>query len=393
MKLNKWGLGILTILSIFLLGGCWNDPRTEFIEALSNAGSSAAEASKFELSVADFDYAGGDTDSDLYISMFASQLKAISLKGTFASDEDKEVSETELALGAYGQKIPFQFVTEKENMYVSTSFISGALDIADMFQYPVTIDEDELQKLDGKFINIDNIKDQLDGEDEDEKDTDSNVGFNFSLMKKAKELMDIFDKESFTKKDDVISHTFTKKEILAVMEAMKDYAKEEKDKESQKTFEESITALKSSFKDLKIKVSVNQKTNKINSTITMSYLYDATAAKFDVSLKLTITPQKKTGKIKVPGKKDILSEEKFDEILNSIFTVEEEEEVDLDTYKDIYGDDEYMDEYLEDLIAEIEASPELFSEEEVNSIRENGPLVFNKDQMKRLNEALDKALL
>lgn len=389
MKMKKWGLGILTTLSVFLMSGCWNDPRTEFIEALSNAGTSAAEASKFELSVDDFDYSGGDANTSMYISMFASQLKQMTLDGSFASDEDKEVSETEVKLNVYGEAIPFQFVTEKENMYLSTSFIAGALDIAEAFQLPVTIDEDELEKLDGKFIDIENIKDQFDEEDKEEED-DSNIGFDLALIKKMKEIMDIFDKDSFTKKDDVISHTFTKKEIIEVMEALKGYAKEAKDKDSQKSFEESIAALKGSIKDLKIKVSVNQKTNKITSTIKLSYLYDDTDAKMDISLKFNITPQKKSGKINVPSEREILSEERFDEILDSIFAPQEEE---LDTYDDMYGDEESIDDYLDELIEQIELYPDMFTEDEIDSIRENGPLVFDEDQMKRLNDALDKALL
>ncbi|MBP1046376.1 hypothetical protein I6N96_08770 [Enterococcus sp. BWM-S5] len=394
MKLKKWGLGILTTMSVFLLSGCWNDPRTEFIEALSNAGTSAAEASKFELSVEDFDYSSNDMNTNLYMSMFASQLKELSLDGSFASDEEKEVSETELNLKVYGQTLPFQFVTDEENMYLSTSFISGALEIAEAFQYPVNISQSDLDKLEGKFINVDNITDQLDDEDEDKEDEDSGSGFDLALIKKMKEIMDIFEKDSFTKKDDVISHTFTKKEIIAVMDALKDYAKEAKDKESQKSFEDGIKTLKNSFDTLKIKVSVNTKTNKITSTVTMSYLYDDADTEMDLVLKIKITPQKKSGEINVPGKRDILSEERFQVIMDSIFATEEEEdETDLDAYKDMYGDSEYLDEYLDDLIEQIELYPELFTTEDADAMRENGPLIFDKDQMKRLTDALDKALL
>ncbi|WP_321385762.1 hypothetical protein [uncultured Enterococcus sp.] len=392
MKLKKWGLGVLSTVSVFLLSGCWNDPRTEFIEALSNVGSSAAEASKFEIGVEDFDYTSSDASSNLYMGMLASQIKGITLDGSFASDEEKEVSETELKLNMYGESIPFQFVTEKENMYLSTSFVTGALDIAEAFQYPVTISQSDLDKLEGKFINIDYITDQFDDNSEDD-DKDTDGGFDLALIKKMKEIMDIFDKDSFTKKDDVISHTFTKKEIIAVMEALKDYAKEAKDKESQKTFQEGITALKSSFDTLKIKVSVNTKTNKVTSTVTMGYQDDTTDMGMDLVLKIKITPQKKSGEIKVPGKRDILSEERFQVIMDSIFAEEEEEEVDLDDYQDLYGDDAYMDEYLDDLIEQIELNPDLFTSEEADALRENGPLVFDKDQMKRLNDALDKALL
>lgn len=395
MKLKKWGLGVLTTLSVFLLSGCWNDPRTEFIEALSKAGSSAAEASKFEVTIEDFNYSGGDTESNFYMSMLIGQLKEISLDGSFASDEEKEISETEVNLNAYGQVIPFQFVTEKEKMYLSTSFVTGALDIATAFQYPVNVSESDLEKLEGKFIDIDYITDQSD-EDKKDDDKDSGSGFDLGLIKKTKEIMDIFDKETFTKKDDVISHTFTKKEILAVMEALKDYAKEAKDKESQKAFTEGIDTLKSSFDTLKIKVSVNTKTNKINSTITMSYLYEDTGVEMDTVLKLKVTPQKKSGEIKVPGKRDILSEERFDVIMDAIFAPEEEEETDesaLDLYQQMYGDEYYLDEYLDDLIEQIELYPEEITAEEADAMRENGPLVFDEDQMKRLNKALDAALL
>lgn len=394
MKLKKVGLGILTSAVIFTLGACGSDPRKEFTDAYFSE-KTEYNAGKFEMGIDNFDFSSDDEGS-AYVNMFANQLEAVTLDGSYAMNEDDQTMEMEMNLNALGETLPFQFVVAKEKMYLSTSFFSGALDIAKSFQYPIDISKADLKKLEGKYIDLGEVTSELTEETKEEDVLDSSELFaDEAYLKEMREVINTFDKDTFVKKGDVITHVFTKKEILKILEVTQAYAKENGDKETAKSIKEGIKTFKNDLDDMSFTMELNTKTDAAFASIMMAFADDTTEMSLTFTVKMT--PQKNKEKITAPDKKNVLSTTEFEELLGAIYGSTVDDTDYSSYYDDLYGDaaadEEISDDYVDQLIEIIEEYPEEITPEYAEELRNNGPLIFNDDQMKRINDALDAALL
>lgn len=407
MKMKKYMLGIITGVAIFLLAACGSDPRKEFANELFSSNAKEYNAASFEMKIKDLTYDGDEGGA--YVKMFASQLKDMSLDGKYAIDDEKDMMEMEITANLFGEKIPFQFVSNKDKYYMSTSFVSGLLDLAKSFDYPIELSKSDLNKLKGKYIDIDEAGDTLTSGELDKK-TDSlkkkavtNVE-DSKMVSEMKKLIQSFDKKTFTKDKDknTVTHTFTKKEIIKMMEKIDEVAKEDKDykkSDDAKEMKEAIKSLKNDMDKMDVKVSINQKTKAFDLEISIATT-DEDDASMSMILAMSVTPQKNSKKIKVPSKKAIISQDELDDILDNITgSYLDDSDFDLEDdsidYSDLQDDPDFeklVDEELDKLIKEIEANPGSITEADAKEAREGAEEIFNKEQMKKLNDALDKAL-
>lgn len=290
---------------------------------------------------------------------------------------------------------------------MSTSFVSGLMDLANSFGYPVELNKSELNKLKGKYIDLAKAGDTLtSGELEKKTNPIKNKMFtnaeNSKMGREIKKLIESFDKKTFTKDKDVVTHTFTKKEIIQIMEKIDEVAKENKDyKKSgdQKEMQDAIKSLKNDLDKMDIKISINQKTKAFDMEMSIAAT-DEEKAKMGIVMTIAVTPEKNSSKIKMPSKKEIISQDELDAILANITgTISDDSDVDLEDdsidYSDLKDDPEIqklMDEQLDEMIKQIEANPSAITEENAKEAREGAKDIFNEEQMKKLNDALDKAL-
>lgn len=409
MKMKKYMLGIITGVVIFLLAACGSDPRKEFTKELFNTKSDAYNAASFKMKMKDLTYDGDDGGA--YVKMIASQLKDMSIDGKYAIDDKKDTMEMEITANLFGEKIPFQFVGNKDKYYMSTSFVSGMLDLANSFNYPVELSKSELNKLKGKYIDIAEAGETLTSGELDKK-TDSlkNKTFtnaeNSKMGREMKKLIESFDKKSFTKDKDSVTHTFTKKEIIQMLEKIDEVAKEDKEYQKSsdaKDVKEAIKSLKNDLDKLDIKVSINHKTKAFDMEISMAAA-DKDDAKMSIVMTVSVTPQKNDQNIKMPTKKEVISQDELKDILSTITGVGSDEsdmDSDLDleddsiNYDDLKDNPEIqkvMDEELNEMLKQIEANPGIITEENANELREGVKDIFNEEQMKKLNDVLEQAL-
>lgn len=405
MKMKKYMLGIITGIAIFLLAACGSDPRKDFTKELLNSKGEEYNAASFKMKIKDLTYDGDEGGA--YFKMFASQLKDMSLDGKYAIDDKKDTMEMEITANLFGEKLPFQFVGSKDKYYMSTSFVSGVLDIANSFNYPIELSKSDLNKLKGKYIDIAEAGDTLSSGKLDEKTNPiKNKTFanaeDSKMGRELKKMIESFDKKSFKKDNDVVTHTFTKKEIIQIMEKIDEVAKEDKDyKKSgdQKEMKETIKSLKNDMDKMDVKVGINQKTKAVDMEMSLAATDDE-EANMGIVMSISVTPQKNSKKIKRPSKKDIISQDELKDILSSV-TGTGSDDLDLDLeddstdYSDLKDDPEVqkvMDKQLDEMIKQIEANPSVITEENAKEARDGAEKIFNEEQMKKLNDALDKAL-
>nr|OTP48899.1 hypothetical protein A5881_002604 [Enterococcus termitis] len=340
-----------------------------------------------------------------YVKMMASQLKDMSLEGNYAIDDKEDTIEMEITANLFGEKLPFQFVGSKDNYYMSTSFVSGLLDLANSFGYPLELSKSDLKELKGKYIDIAQAGDTLTSGELDKKantlkkNTFTNAE-NSKMGREVKKLIESFDKKSFTKDKDVVTHTFTKKEIIKIMEKIDEVAKEDKEykkSDNEKEMKDAIKSLKNDLDKMDMKVSINEKTKAVDMEMALAAT-DEDDAKMNIVMTISTTPKKNNGNIKMPSKKEIISQDELEDILENI-TGADTEDYDLDEdsidYSDLKDDpeiQELMDAQLDEMIKQIEANPEAVTEEKAKEAREEAKEYLNDKQMKKLNDALDKAL-
>lgn len=407
MKMKKYMLGIITGVVIFLLAACGSDPRKDFTKELLSSKGDDYNAASFKMKINDLSYDGDEGGA--YVKMIASQLKDMSIDGKYAIDDKKDMMEMEITANLFGEKLPFQFVGNKDKYYMSTSFVSGVMDLANSFNYPVELSKSDLNKLKGKYIDIAEAGDTLTSGELDKKtDPLKNKTFtnaeNSKMSREIKRLIESFDKKSFTKDKDVVTHTFTKKEIIKIMEKIDEVAKEDKEyKKSgdQKEMKEAIKSLKNDLDKMDIKVSINQKTKAVDMRMALAATDDE-EANMSIDMTISVKPQKNSGKIKMPSKKEIISQDDLNGILSNLTgSISDDSDSDLDLdddsidYSDLKDDPEIqklMDEQLDEMIKQIEANPSAVTEENAKEVRDGAKTIFNDEQMKKLNDALDKAL-
>lgn len=391
MNVKKMFLSFIILFGVFGLTACGNDTRKEFTKAVYSTNNKDFNAAKFNMSIKEFDMNTSDVAGSAYLNIIGNQIKDIKINGSYVLDEKEEAYEMEMNFNFLGQKVPIQLVGQKEKAYLSTSFVSSLLEIAKGFQVPLDISATDLKKLDGKYMDIEETSESL----TDETTKDSTNPFksinptsenSSKMLTELQKTIESFDKDSFKKDGDKISHTFTKKEMLELMEVMKKVAKEEKDTDGEKEMTDMISTLKDSYEKLDVKTTVNTKTSAIDCEIAMTANLDSSDSEeeaFSITLAFSVEPQKSTKKINLPNKNDILSQDQVDEILSGITNSQT-------TSEDI--SDEDINEQVDEMITQIEENPEMITEEVAKSIRSSGESYLSEDQMKRLNAALDKAL-
>lgn len=403
MRMKKYMMGIIAGVAIFLLASCGADPRKEFTNELFSSKSKDYNAASFEMKIKDLSYDGDEGGA--YVKMMASQLKDMSIEGNYAIDDKEDTIEMEITANLFGEKLPFQFVGSKDNYYMSTSFVSGLLDLANSFGYPLELSKSDLKELKGKYIDIAQAGDTLTSGELDKKantlkkNTFTNAE-NSKMGREVKKLIESFDKKSFTKDKDVVTHTFTKKEIIKIMEKIDEVAKEDKEykkSDNEKEMKNAIKSLKNDLDKMDMKVSINEKTKAVDMEMALAAT-DEDDAKMNIVMTISTTPKKNNGNIKMPSKKEIISQDELEDILENI-TGADTEDYDLDDdsidYSDLKDDpeiQELMDAQLDEMIKQIEANPEAVTEEKAKEAREEAKEYLNDKQMKKLNDALDKAL-
>jgi uncharacterized protein YggL (DUF469 family) len=396
MKLKKLLLGAVTITAIFFMTACGSDSREAFVNNLYD--QKEYNASETTMKINELSFEGGE-DAATY-NLFANQLKDLSIEINTVVDQKKALTQSDATIKLLGQKNPFKMIGDSKNAYISTDFVSGLLNVTNAFSYDTpTVDKKKLDKLKGKYLDLTEFgvqntalnESDLIPPNEPKNDLKAMNDLPYQkLTAELKKTVESFDKDSFKKEKDVITHTFTNAEIIKLLETYdkvlkedKNYKKEYKDSEQDKLLAEIIKVFKDKSLNMKLKVSVNEKSNQQNVELNATMNKDDQSFKFvmDINSKL----KNKKADIQLPDKKEIITSEEFQEIYSSVMP-------NYSNFDQTDDDEEYMNEFLDGVIDEINANKGNITEEDAKTLREELGEYFNDEQMKRLNDALDKAM-
>ncbi|MFD1902065.1 hypothetical protein GQR36_22350 [Enterococcus termitis] len=266
--MKKIGLYISMGILLFLVTACGSDPREQFINELSNVWSKEYNAAAFEIKIKELSYEGNK--DDLRMKMLMNQLKMLSIEGKYAIDAVDDTFEMEVTANILDEKLPLKYIGNKNDYYVSTSFVSGAINLAKSFDYPLELRENQAKKIEGKYIEIGKVEEALGFEDSNEtvnpfKDAASLKKKEEKIAREMKKVIENFDQKTFKKENDMLKHTFTKAEIIKLLEKINAIAAQEdnyKESEYKKDSDEFIKELKSNSQKLDVAVKINQKTKK-----------------------------------------------------------------------------------------------------------------------------------
>jgi hypothetical protein len=397
MKLKKLLLGAVTITAIFFMTACGSDSREAFVNNLYD--QKEYNASETTMKINELSFEGGE-DAATY-NLFANQLKDLSIEINTVVDQKKALTQSDATIKLLGQKIPFKMIGDSKNAYISTDFVSGLLNVTNAFSYDTpTVDKKKLDKLKGKYLDLTEFgvqntalnESDLIPPNEPKNDLKAMNDLPYKkLTAELKKTVESFDKDSFKKEKDVITHTFTNAEIIKLLETYdkvlkedKNYKKEYKESEQDKLLAEIIKVFKDKSLNMKLTVSVNEKSNQQNVELNATMNKDDQSFKFVMNINSKL--KNKKADIQLPDKKEIITSEEFQEIYSSVMpNYSNFEQTDDD-------EEEYMDEFLDGVIDEINANKGNISEEDAKTLREELGEYFNDEQMKRLNDALDKAM-
>lgn len=321
MKFKRTLTGVLVGLSVLLLGACGkNNAQQEFADNFKTSIDSEYNASTFNLSLDDFNYSGGE--DAFSINMLAAQLKNVKVEGSYAVDYENNSLESEMNFSILNQKFPIQIVGNKENLYMSTSFISGMYNIASAFNSSMSIPSSTISKLDGKYVDLlemIEVQNDINLEDYfDVSDTKAADELNAALKK---EIL-TFDKDSFKKSRDTLSHKFTKEECTKLFNVAMEHYKKDLDSEEKKQFEKAQKEYAKSLKDVNldysVAVKINTKTKQTESKIKVSLANpNKKSEKMTMAFKYVMELKKNKNAITMPKKSEVLTSDEIDEIMNS----------------------------------------------------------------------------
>lgn len=312
---------ILGLILLLVVSGCGGkDPREEMTQSLSKYTNKQEAAGKFEMKIKKLETSNTSsttTTSSAYTSAIVKQMKDAKLSGDY--NTNGKTTEINLKLQAMGMEVPVTVVGDKKNAYISTDFISTVYKFVAKMNQGVTLDQTELAKLDGKFISAQDAAKQSSNGQITAKKGDQKAAADFfkDFQKELKKYVKKLDKKTFKTDGDVITHTFTKSEIIDLSKLMEKTAGSKKEYADIKKGLSSKDVKKQleSFKKFTIKLSVNKKTNKINMLYTVEPKEDNSIK--SLVLTFTITPGKYKSAPELPDAANILTSEKVQTILQA----------------------------------------------------------------------------
>lgn len=369
---KRLGLLVGATTALFIFTSCGNSAQDEFVSYLESQSKITEGTYDFKVAIKDLELPETpDQAANPMAGMIATQLKDMSITGEVQSNTKKDNAfAMNMKINALGMEVPFNMVGsfgKEPKMYMATDIMEYIMGIVGSMTGVDVTAETDLSQLKGKYIDVfamDETMDQATWSDM-VKEMEQAQKNQEEMNKKYITFIKGLDKKSFTKKDDVISHTFTEKEFADLIKTLGD---DVSTKDIENIFKD--------FEKFKVTFDVNTKKDKTNATIDMAPKaadaettgFSSLVLSFETTLKdkkANITFPKKESiltndelntlfpEAAVPGLTTSLNDDEFKELKDAL--VEGKEFIDettskelLDTYKTVLTDAQYKE--IEDIL-------------------------------------------
>ncbi|WP_314060054.1 hypothetical protein [uncultured Vagococcus sp.] len=339
---KKLGILIAMIGTVVTLAACSTTPQGQFLEQMEKVSSTKNNSGTLEMSIADLELtqesAGGN---DAMMGMIMSSVKGMKLTADYQTDsKTPENFMVNMKLSAMGTDIPMEMIGsmgDKPQIFISTDVMSSVMELAQTFggaNVPVITGLDDLK---GKYVDVMAMQEATKASKADVKEMENAQEFAKAYQKEVAAYLKGLDKKSFTKKDDVITHTFTKKEISDIMALSQKVAKSDKKFASYVAEEVDFDEVLKELDDLSVTVKANTKTNatKIRTLVSPSEKNSSAGLK-SITVDMVMTSKSDKVTVKLPAKEDILSKEQVNNLMTPEPTAQlsdEDFKTILDSYK------------------------------------------------------------
>ena len=368
--MKKMKLALLVLLSIIVLAGCGKSAKEEFFDAAKKTATESS-SNDFSMKIKDIKLTS-DMSGDPSVNAMVTQLKDIKVNGSIQQDVKEKLSATDLKIEALGQKLPLSFISKNDDMYLSLDILKGIANISTQFGASLPFDELTFKEVEGKYINI-SEKNELD------IDTKNAKSFGKDYQVSVTKYFDSLSEERFTKKDDVVTFSITKKDIV---ELAKEYNKVAKSKKSYAEYviPDLDKVIKSLPKNITLKINNNTKSQASDMTMLIEFDKNEQVPIKSVELLYTLKPNDKKVAIKVPAKKNIMTMDEVSELLAAT----EESQLNA-SYDDVKIDDAEFNQLLEAITTEDLSA---LTKNDIDSLLANYKEILTPKQYKAMEKAL-----
>lgn len=363
--MKKLKVVIMMALMIIVFAGCKKENQKEFSAELAK--QNEMNAGKYSIVVDELAIKGEEQDAPTRTSMemIAKMVSGTKITGDYQKDTEAKLAKINMNIAALGQTVPLNMYFDmKENnpsVYLSTEFMSKALEIAKEFNAETPINARDFEQFKGKYIHLTNedIEKNTAGKTQT---SDITASFN---SKHFVDYLDTLDADSFKQEGNTIQRTFTKKDIQGFF----DYVKENGSKKEQASIKDAEKQLDqlSSYKQT---TTLNTKKHAQKTTIQANAKSNGT----NLSLKLTIKNDTKDSKqkIELPKKSDTISVEEFTEKISAG-----------------QQQGQFSQEEFNEILADINNSNEQITPESAEQVKRAYKPYLTDEQFKQLEKALN----
>lgn len=240
--------------SVLVLASCGKSAKEEFIQQFGKQTEQKIGIWDFSMEVSEVEFSKIDDSqkNQVVSAMMATKIKDMSLSGKLKKDSEK--FDYDIKINAIGMEVPIHLLgsfDKEPKLYFAADTLKSISSIANiMSEGEVDTSQVDFQKLKGKYIDILTVNET--GKVDWSK---SMKDYQQSAKERKKEYQDYLnslEKDSFTKKGDTLTHTFTSKELQDIVNIKSN---------------KNVKKLLKNLKEISAKVSINTKTNSIDTLV------------------------------------------------------------------------------------------------------------------------------
>lgn len=299
-----------------LLSGCGKSAKDQFVQAYKEQTTQKEGTWTFEGGVKEIEFGtSSDTAVNPSIGMLQTQLKDISIKGTYQIVKKEDyMFDVSMKAKALGMEIPVEMVGsvgKQPKVYLGTDMLEYLTQVLATISGETTTEGFDTEEYKGKYVDLTAMGEELDKEEQDKvmKEYKAIEKEQMKNQEKVSNYLNELDQKTFTQKDGVVSHTFTKKELEKLISIFINEAEEKK------TMKEMLKQ----YQDLSVKVSIDTKKKKTSSVWTIKQAEEEAESSIQsMVVESSVTYSEKKPTIDLPKKEAILSEEKVNEMFKQI---------------------------------------------------------------------------
>lgn len=312
-KSKKLGSVVVVVgMVIILFTGCGKNTKKEMVEAYQEMQKASQVDYTMTLPKLDMKTTGQDSDQTAaYMKMINAQLSSFKVSGSTV--KSGKITQSDVNIEFYGQKIPITVKANDRTAYVSLQSIETIMQLVVAFKPELAnqLDEEELKELSKQYVEM-----------TPETSSKSEKQNAQKMVEIAKESLASYfqkmDEKRFTEKDQVLSVTLKKNDLTNILSDFNQRLAKESGsgKISSSEMEKNLKDIKS----FELKAQYN-KEKKVWTFINDTSVAVEGSGTTNFEMNYKVTPKNVKGvKIDLPKKENVLSESEAKAIVEGLFS-------------------------------------------------------------------------